>query len=74
MEPLEKEGDEKVSEDAPKEEAKETEKEEVQSSVVEVEKKKEEVVVVTQRVIPAKRTKAATPYGVWEQIQEEKDP
>uniref|UniRef100_A0A3Q3N9E2 WW domain-binding protein 4-like n=1 Tax=Labrus bergylta TaxID=56723 RepID=A0A3Q3N9E2_9LABR len=50
--------------------------EEVPSTTAEPEGKKEEEVAqkVTLRVTPAKRPKAATPYGVWEQIQEEKDP
>lgn len=69
MEPSEKEGDEKVSDDSPKEEAKETKKEEVQSTAGDAEKE-----VVTQKVTQAKRSKAANPYGVWERIQEEKDP
>lgn len=70
MEPSEKEGHEKVSDDAPKEEAKETKKEEVQSTAGDAEKKE----VATQKVTQAKRSKAANPYGVWERIQEEKDP
>lgn len=74
-EPSEKEADEKVSDDAPKEDPKETKKEEeVQSttSTAEPEEKKEKE--ATQRKTQAKRPKAANPYGVWEQIQEEKDP
>lgn len=73
-EPSEKEGDNKVSDGAPKEDAKETKKEEVVRSAAaepEEEKKKEEV---TQRKTQARRPKAANPYGFWEQIQEEKDP
>ncbi|KAM6958242.1 WW domain-binding protein 4 [Tautogolabrus adspersus] len=70
----EKEGeDEKVSDDAAIKDAEETKKEEeVPSTTAEPEGKKEEE--VTQKVTPAKRRKAATPYGVWEQIKEEKDP
>ncbi|XP_060888476.1 WW domain-binding protein 4 [Labrus mixtus] len=75
----EKEGeDEKVGDDdAAKKDDEETKKEEeVPSTTAEPEGKKEEEVTqkVTLRVTPAKRPKAATPYGVWEQIQEEKDP
>ncbi|XP_041638212.1 WW domain-binding protein 4 [Cheilinus undulatus] len=69
-EPSEKEGeDEKVSDDAPKKDAEETTKEEeAPSTTAEPEEKKEE------KVTQAKRPKAATPYGAWEQIQEETDP
>ncbi|CAJ1086776.1 WW domain-binding protein 4 [Xyrichtys novacula] len=71
----EKEEDEedKVSEEAPKKDTEETEKEdEVSTTTAEPEEKKVEEAV--QEVKPAKRPKAATPYGAWEQIQEEKDP
>lgn len=71
-EPSEKEGQDKVSEDAPKEDDEETKKEEeVQSTTAEAEEKKEEV---TQGKTQAKRPKTVNPYGVWEQIQEEEDP
>uniref|UniRef100_UPI0037E74350 WW domain-binding protein 4 n=1 Tax=Semicossyphus pulcher TaxID=241346 RepID=UPI0037E74350 len=72
-EPSEKEGeDDKVSEDAPKDDAEEKKEEEAVPSTTAEPEKKEEVVI--KKVTPAKRPKAATPYGVWEQIQEEKDP
>ncbi|XP_070813998.1 WW domain-binding protein 4 [Chaetodon trifascialis] len=72
-EPSEKEGEGQVSEDAPKEDPEDTKKEEeVQSTTAEPEEKKEEQ--VTQRETQAKRPKTATPYGVWERIQEEEDP
>ncbi|XP_074521005.1 WW domain-binding protein 4 [Halichoeres trimaculatus] len=73
-EPSEKEEEEaKVSDEAPKTEAEEkpAEEEEVSTTTAEPEEKKEEAV---QEVKPAKRPKAAAPYGVWEQIREEKDP
>lgn len=73
-EPSEKEGEDKVSDSAPKEEAEEVKKqEEVQSTTTaEPEEKKKETPapVKTQ----AKRSKTANPYGAWEQIQEEEDP
>lgn len=73
MEPSEKEGDAKISEDTPKEDAEETKKEEeVQSTPAEPEKRQQGV--VTQRETQAKRLKAVNPYGAWEQIREEKDP
>ncbi|XP_038576696.1 WW domain-binding protein 4 [Micropterus salmoides] len=72
-EPSESEGEDKVSDDAPKEDAEETKKEEeVQSTTAKPEEKKVEE--VTQGKIQAKRPKATNPYGVWEQIQEEEDP
>lgn len=61
-----------MSDDAPKEDAEETKKEEVQSTTAKPEEKKVEE--VTQGKIQAKRPKATNPYGVWEQIQEEEDP
>ncbi|XP_044043091.1 WW domain-binding protein 4 [Siniperca chuatsi] len=71
-EPSEEEGEDEVSDDAPKEDAVETKKEEeVQSTTAEPVEKKEKA---TQRKTQAKRPKATNPYGVWEQIQEEKDP
>ncbi|KAM9328281.1 WW domain-binding protein 4 isoform 2-T2 [Pholidichthys leucotaenia] len=71
-EPSEKEEDNKASEDAPKEDEDETKKEEeVQSSTAELEKTEERA---TPPNTQAKRPKAANPYGVWEQIQEEEDP
>lgn len=73
-EPSEKEGD-KVSEEAPKEDAKEAKKEEeVQVTTAEPEEEKKKEEEVTRRKTPAKRPRAANPYGAWEQIQEEKDP
>lgn len=73
-EPSEKEGEDKVSDDAPKEDDEETKKEEeVPSTTAEPEEKKKEE-EPKQRETPAKRPKAANPYGVWEQIQEEEDP
>ncbi|XP_070711708.1 WW domain-binding protein 4 [Pempheris klunzingeri] len=78
-EPSEKEGEDQVSEDAPKEgdspkvDAEETKKEEeVQSTPAEPEEKKEEAPTQVKR--EAKRQKVANPYGVWEQIQQEEDP
>ncbi|XP_023249133.1 WW domain-binding protein 4 [Seriola lalandi dorsalis] len=73
-EPSEKEGEEKASDDTPKQDAEEMKKEEeeVQSTTAEPEEKKEEE--ATQVVTQAKRPKAANPYGAWEQIQEEEDP
>ncbi|XP_035533787.1 WW domain-binding protein 4 isoform X2 [Morone saxatilis] len=72
-EPSEKEGEDKASDDSPKEDAEEAKKEEeVQSMTAEPEEKKEEEPI--QRKMQAKRPKATNPYGVWEQIQEEKDP
>ncbi|KAM9334036.1 WW domain-binding protein 4 [Symphorus nematophorus] len=72
-EPSEKEGGDKVSEEAPKEAAEETkEEEEVQSTTAEPEEKKEEE--ATQKETTAKKRKAANPYGAWERIQEEEDP
>lgn len=69
----EAEGEDKVSDDAPKEDAEETKKEEaVQSTSAEPEEKKAEE--PTQRKTQAKRPKGANPYGVWEQIEEEVDP
>nr|XP_046238551.1 WW domain-binding protein 4 [Scatophagus argus] len=71
-EPSEEEAEDKVGDDAPKEDAAETKKEEmVQSMTAEPEKEEEKV---TPSATQAKRPKAANPYGVWEQIQEEKDP
>ncbi|XP_051283384.1 WW domain-binding protein 4 isoform X2 [Dicentrarchus labrax] len=76
-EPSEKEGEDKASDDSPKEEAPKEDaeeakkEEEVQSTTAKPEEKKEEPI---QRKTQAKRPKAANPYGVWEQIQEEKDP
>ncbi|KAK5891439.1 hypothetical protein CgunFtcFv8_018691 [Champsocephalus gunnari] len=76
-EPLEKEGLDKESEDAPKGEAEEMVKEEVkkeedvQSTAAAPEEKKEEAPVKIQIRI---RQKSANPYGAWEQIKEEVDP
>lgn len=61
-----------MSEDAPKEETK-TEGE-VQTTTAEPEEEKKKAEEPTQRTAPAKRQKTANPYGVWEKIQEEKDP
>ncbi|XP_059184075.1 WW domain-binding protein 4 [Centropristis striata] len=70
-EPTEKEGEDKVSDDAPKEETGEVKKEEeVQSLAAEPEEKKEAAPVTTK----AKRPKTINPYGAWEEIQEEEDP
>lgn len=66
--PLEKEEDEKTSDDAPKEETKDTKKEEeVHSTTAELDEKKDEVT-------KPKRWRATNPYGAWEQVKEEKDP
>lgn len=70
-EPSEKKAGEKVSDDAPKETKKE---EEVQSTTSTAEPEEKTEKEATQRKTQAKRPKAANPYGVWEQIQEEKDP
>ncbi|XP_039997835.1 WW domain-binding protein 4 [Xiphias gladius] len=65
----EKEGEDKASDDSPKEDAEEMKKdEEVQSTTAAPEEKKEE------EVTQAKRPKAANPYGAWEQIKIEEDP
>ncbi|XP_073318439.1 WW domain-binding protein 4 [Pagrus major] len=72
-EPPEEEKEDKVSDDAPKEDAEETKKdEEVQSMTAEPEEEKKKE--APQSVTQAKRPKAANPYGTWEQIQEEEDP
>lgn len=71
-EPSEKEGEDKVSDEAPKEGDEELKKEEAVQSTTAEEKKKEGE--ATQRETQAKRPKAANPYGVWEQILEEEDP
>ncbi|XP_028427967.1 WW domain-binding protein 4 [Perca flavescens] len=73
-EPSEKEGEDKMSDDAPKEVPEEMKKEQdVQSTTAEPEKEKkeEEVAPVKMRT---KRPKATNPYGAWEEIQEEEDP
>lgn len=71
-EPLEKEEEDKASDDAPKDDGEETKKDEaVQSVTAEPEEEKKEA---PQSVTQAKRTKAANPYGTWEKIQEEEDP
>ena len=62
----------KTTDDAPKEEEKETKiEQEVQSTAAEPEKKEE---IVTPVETKAKRTKTANPYGAWEKIQQEEDP
>lgn len=67
----EKEGQDKVGDDAPKEVPAETKTEEdVQSTATDREEKEDEP---KPREIQAKRPKT-NPYGVWEKIQEEKDP
>ncbi|KAK2917492.1 WW domain-binding protein 4 [Channa argus] len=69
---LEKEVEDKASDDTPKEEAPEKNKdEEVLSTAAEPKKKEEEA---TQRETQPKRAKAANPYGAWEQIQQVEDP
>lgn len=74
-EPSGKEEEDKVSEDAPKEDAEEKKtEEEVHSTTAEPKEKKEKEEEETNRETQAKRPKAANPYGVWEQIQEEEDP
>ncbi|KAK2856991.1 hypothetical protein Q5P01_005726 [Channa striata] len=71
-EPSEKEGEDKPSDETPKEDAEEKNKdEEVPSTAAEPEKKEE---ATSQRQTQPKRAKAANPYGVWEQIQQEEDP
>ncbi|KAI3366120.1 hypothetical protein L3Q82_009947, partial [Scortum barcoo] len=73
-EPSVKEGEVKASDEVPKEDDEETKKEEeVPSTTAEPEEKKKEE-EPTQRATQAKRPKAANPYGVWEQIQQEEDP
>ncbi|KAA8579716.1 hypothetical protein FQN60_006809 [Etheostoma spectabile] len=73
-EPSEKEGEDKMSEDAPKEAPEEMKKEQdVQSTPAEPEKEKKEEEVAPVK-IRNKRPKAANPYGAWEEIQEEEDP
>ncbi|XP_040887973.1 WW domain-binding protein 4 [Toxotes jaculatrix] len=73
VEPSGEEGEDKASDDTPKEDAKEMKKEEgVQSTTAEPEEKKEKE--ATQGETQAKRPKAANPYGTWEQIQQEEDP
>ncbi|XP_054479946.1 WW domain-binding protein 4 [Anoplopoma fimbria] len=86
-EPSEKEGEDKASDDAPKQEAEQMKKEEeVQSTTAEQVKKEEEVQSTTaepeekqkEEAPPVKkqvrRPKTANPYGTWEEIQEEEDP
>lgn len=73
-EPSEKEGGDKVSDDAPKVEAEEIKKEKaVQSTTAEPEEKKKiEAAAPARR--QARRSKTANPYGTWEKIKEVEDP
>lgn len=68
-EPSEKEGEDEASGDTKKDDSEEKKaEEEAQGTLTEPERKKEE------ENTQAKRPRAANPYGVWEQIQEEEDP
>ncbi|XP_040034550.2 WW domain-binding protein 4 [Gasterosteus aculeatus] len=72
--PSVKEGEAEVSDDSPKEEAKEVEKKDqkVQSATAEPdEKKKVEAAPVKKQ---ARRAKTTNPYGRWQEIREEVDP
>uniref|UniRef100_A0A1A8GL03 WW domain binding protein 4 n=1 Tax=Nothobranchius korthausae TaxID=1143690 RepID=A0A1A8GL03_9TELE len=71
--PSEKWGEEdKLSDEAPKEEEKETKMEEgVQKTVAEPEKTEEKVTAVQLKI---RKPRPANPYGVWEKIKQEVDP
>ncbi|KAM4710911.1 WW domain-binding protein 4 [Anableps anableps] len=68
----EREGEDKVTEDAPEEEEKETKtEEEAPKSEAKPEKAEE---AATTRGTQVKRPRVANPYGAWERIQQEQDP
>ncbi|XP_028995684.1 WW domain-binding protein 4 [Betta splendens] len=68
----ENEGQDKASDDTPKEDAEEKKiEEEVPSTAAEPEKREEKAVPVQPQ---GKRRKSANPYGVWEKIKQEDDP